>query len=333
PFGVAIGPDGAVFVSTLGNRDNEPSRIYRFAPGSTSDPEILFQVGNAQDAAVYGLTFDGRGRLYACVSQHLDSADPGTVVPSLLAFEPPQLSPHFNGEPLGPHDVKQNQLRAGAVNYGGFFVVDQVQAGGCGAIAYDGDAAVYVPDTSGASNYVFRFNTEGIMHQPGGQIGDAVTDEDLEALMMTAWFGDALLGGGDRFGVTGVAADGQRVAFVREGEGSLLFGLGVEGLHPAPALELAGIYAGDPVTPFGLAAVGSGRFVLSSRDADQLLLLQPAGPDYEAVVLFDRDDANEFVAPAGIAVRGEDMVVVASHFNNLGVIQDELAKAFRVQKP
>ncbi|MCU0686252.1 MAG: hypothetical protein MUF34_29075, partial [Polyangiaceae bacterium] len=255
PFGVAVAADGTLFVSTLGNRDNEPSRIYRFAPGTTSAPEVLFQVGKIDDAAIYGLTFDNQGQLYACLSQHLLSTN-NNVVASILRFDPAQLG----DVALGPNNVFTTSLRSTAVNDvggGGFVVGDAVEAGRCGQLAFDGNSAIYAPDASGDSGFLFRYNVSGDLQAPGGAPGDLVNESDLSRLVVTAWLSDPAFGPGVNFGVTGVAVSQNTVNFVREDDDGSLFSLGINGLRPESFPEIISI-SPSLASPLGLAALGGG---------------------------------------------------------------------------
>jgi hypothetical protein len=321
PFGVAVSTAGDVFVSTLGNRDNEPSRIYRFDKGNTSAPEVLFEVGNAQDAAVYGLGF-AKGKLYACIADHLQGS--GGVNASIFEFTSGQLKQTG----LGPNNVKNNQLRATAVNANnaGFRVADAVAAGRCGQFAIDNDGVVYAPDVSGATDFIFRVNPAGSLNQPLGQVGDQISNSELDDLKVTAWFEDAQLVG-NVFGTTGITFDGSKLRLFLENDGTQLFELRPAGNAPEGNLETKDINQ-QLTAPFGIAAVDDKKFIASDLGADELVVLTDDNGAFNASVKFDTDDEYDFLQPGQVVVVGDVYVVVATQLNRLGLVQAEDAKVF-----
>jgi hypothetical protein len=321
PFGVAVSTAGDVFVSTLGNRDNEPSRIYRFNNGETSAPEILFEVGNAGDAAVYGLGF-ARGKLYACIADHLQGG--GGINASIYEFDAGQL----NQTGLGPNNVKNNQLRATAVNANneGFIVSAAAQAGRCGQFAIDNDGIVYAPDVSGDTDFIFRHNPAGNLNQPTGTQGDLIGDNELDNLKMSAWFQDAQLVG-NVFGTTGITFDGSQLRLFLENDGTQLFELRPAGNAPEGDLETKDINQ-QLTAPFGIAAVDDKKFIASDLGADELVILTDDNGTFNASVDLDIDDDNAFLQPGQVVVVDDVYVVAATQLNQLGQEQAEDAKIF-----
>ena len=321
PFGVAVANDGTVFVSTLGNRDNEPSRIYRFNAGDTSGPEILFEVGNAADAAVYGLGF-ARGKLYACISDHLQGG--GGILASIYEFDSGQLKQSN----LGPNNVKNNQLRSTAVNLNndGFVVANAQEAGRCGQFAIDQDGIVYAPDVSGNTDFIYRFDPQGTQNQPGGQIGDQVDENTLSNLKMSAWFEDPQLVG-VQFGTSGITFDGSVLQLFLENDGAELFSLRPSGLAPEGELEKKNINQAL-AAPFGVASIDTQTFVASDLGNDQLVILSDNQGAFDASVDLETDDDNSFLQPTQVVVVDDVYVVVASQLNQLGADQAENAKVF-----
>jgi hypothetical protein len=324
PFGVAVAPNGAVFVSTLGNRDNEPSRIYRFNPGENAAPEILFEVGNAANAAIYGLGFS-KGKLYACSSDHLLSS--GFTNASILEFDAGQLGQTG----LGPQNVKNTQLRSIAINAdnNGFVINTAVQAGRCGQFAIDNDGIIYAPDVSGQTDFIFRLNPAGTLNQPLGQPGDPVDNATLAELKVTAWFQDPQLVG-NQFGTTGITFDGNQLRLFLENNGAQLFNLRPVGVAPEGLLGNQEVNQAL-AAPFGVAALDDGRFLASDLGSDELVVLTPDQGTFNASVLFDSNDDNAFLQPASIAIAGDNAVVVGSQLNLLGAQMSEDGTIFVVK--
>jgi hypothetical protein len=321
PFGVAVANNGAVFVSTLGNNDNEPSRIYRFNPGETSAPEVLFEVGNAADAAVYGLGFAG-GKLFACISDHLLGG--GGINASIYVFDAGQL----NQTNLGPNNVVNTQLVATAVNANnqGFRIADAEIAGRCGQFGIDNDGIVYAPDVSGQTDFVFRFNPNGTLNQPAGQVGDNISDADLDDLRMSAWFEDAQLVG-NQFGTTGITFDGSVLKLFLENNGAQLFSLRPIGNAPENNLEEQDINQAL-TAPFGIASVDQNKLIASDLAQNELVILNADQGAFNASVDLDLDDDNAFLNPGQVVVVDDVYVVVATQLDQLGAEQAEDAKVF-----
>jgi hypothetical protein len=327
PFGVAVGTDSTVFVSTLGNRNNEPSRIYRFNANSTDAPEILFEVGNAADAAVYGLNFS-KGKLYACISDHLLGG--GGINASIYVFDSGQL----NLSNLGPNNVKNNELRATAVNANnnGFKIADAQTAGRCGQFAVDNDGIAYAPDVSGDTDFIYRSNPLGTLNQPAGQVGDNISDADLDDLKVSAWFEDAQIVGVNDFGVPGMTFDGSVLRLFLDANGNQLFELRPSGNAPEGNLEFKAINQGLTF-PFGIAAVNDLKLIASDRDADgtgEVVVLTNDQGTFNASVRIDNEDDPSMLQPGQVQVVGSVYVVAGTQFNNLAVggVQDEDAKIF-----
>jgi hypothetical protein len=309
PFSAVAASDGTLFVSTLGNRANEPSRIYRFNPGESTAPDILFQVGDGDDAAVYGLAIDGQNRLYACVAQHLQSQGNGVIAASLYRFEANQTKQ----DNLGPGQVQQNILASNAIFNNGTYLVAQneVQAGRCGHIAFDGASTVYAADTSGLTQTIFKFNPNGNVDTASGQANDPVDPAVLGDLRMTAWFTNANLGAGAQFATAGIAVDGSSVKFIRDNDSTNLFDVTVRSGGGAEN-SLGNVEVNSNFdTAGGLAAAGNNEYYVTAVDTNELVKLTFDDDAFNTEVLFDNvTDDRSFIGPTGVTVRGNDIIVV-----------------------
>ncbi|HEU4406383.1 MAG TPA: hypothetical protein VFS43_14045, partial [Polyangiaceae bacterium] len=326
PFDVAVGADGTVFVSTLGNQLDEVAGIYRFRPGSANSPEKLFEVDDTQSSAVYGLAFVN-GDLYACLGQHLQAPD--LVTPAIIKVGASQLGETF----LGPDDVAVTPLLSSAVNVDnqGFIVDDEYVAGGCGQIATDG-AMIYVPDTSGDTGFIFRYNPAGTEDAPAGLPGSPIPPAAVADLKVTAWYEDVdfVFLHQESFAFAAITYDGSELKIFAEEDGAQLYVLRPDA--PASELDLEALNIFPALTrPFGIAALGQGRFVASDAATNELLLLTLQGGSFEAVGVFDDGDDASFLAPAAIKVVDGVAVVAGSQIDRLGLGQSQSAKVFTIE--
>jgi hypothetical protein len=280
---------------------------------------------------VYGLAMDNKGQLFACVAQHLQSVDGGVIQSSIYRFDVGQL----DDEELGPGNVEQNAMLSSAIFQAGVYVVGgaELNAGRCGHIAFDGNAAIYAPDTSGNTQSIFKYNTEGSLDFPQGQVNDQIGQAEFQDLIMSAWFTNGNLAAGDNFAVGGIAVQGSSVKFIRDDNSGQLFDVTVRsGGGAENNLGNIDINAGFAVAN-GLAIGRNNRLLVSAVDTDELLELNLADDEFNTNVVFDDTDENAFIGPTGVVVRGEDIIVVAGQILQLGAEQAQTAKIFRVDLP
>ncbi|HEU4405321.1 MAG TPA: hypothetical protein VFS43_08545 [Polyangiaceae bacterium] len=115
---------------------------------------------------------------------------------------------------------------------------------------------------------------------------------------------------GAAFALTGVAVDAGALWLTHEYDGTRLYRLGVSGLVLAKAYQAFSLRA-TVDKPFGLTALGQGRFVAASYDQGELFGLAPDGAGaFDGVVLLDQGDDEAFQQPAGIAVSGDGKLVL-----------------------
>jgi hypothetical protein len=340
PFQAAVAPNGDIFVSTLGapniQGNDEFGRIYRFKNGDDT-PELMFQVAKA-NAAVYGLVF-AKGKMYACVSEHIDS-NIGDVNASVFEFQPYQLG---SADVLSPSDVTQIQLISNAVNdnnNGFIFVQAKEAAGRCGPLTTDG-SFIYAADISGGidgqgngsgrNNFIYRIDPS----KPNGNDdnpsdantndGDSIPNSDIGKYRVTAWFNDPQLNTVTNFGATALAFDGAILRVLTEQEDQTVFGLNAGGLVP----ELGGFQdsldftAGDEIAdPFGLVKIDTNEFLISDRATDTVFraLLDSGELRVNNVLEVNNVQTSQqsFVDPGNITVVGDKYLVVGTQFNNLG---------------
>jgi hypothetical protein len=335
PFGVAIAGDGTVFVSTLGNNDDVLSAIYKFEPGSNGvNPTLYFQAKN-KDTAVYGLALDNKNRLHACISQHVLNAN-GATNASVYRFDNLKAD-----NQIGTGFVPTT-LQTQAVTNGNS-VVDNganIKVGRCANLGYDGGSVIYVPDSSGDTQFIFRVNTEGTTEQvQTDDNGNVVNADDLRAV---AWFTDAAtLGGGNvdaNFGATGVTADAGSVKYMRNDDNLTIFDIGINGFGPDDTLETETVNAGINQVLYMLS-IGGGEFLVSARnnnDDGTIFRLSPDGNgNFDPVRLQDENtlDDDAFSEPAGIAISGDQGLAVGSQIEQLGVNAVNPSRVFRFNVP
>jgi hypothetical protein len=319
PFGVAIAPNGAIFVSSLGDRNanngtgDEPARIYRFNPGDTSNPEVLFEASKAE-VGIYGLTFMD-GNLYACISQHVLSNV--NVTPSIYEIT------DIGGVGLDAGDVTKFDLNGAFVanNNGAFAEGNNTLAiDRCGQIANDG-TAIYAPDVLNTGR-IYRLNpTKDADTAPNKEPGDNYSNEDLSNLRASVWLQDAaLVVNGEQFGTTAIAAseDGFLKLFLANNDNTI-FNIGLKdgGLRPE-----ANNIANEPDTlnaalnqPFGIAAVpdDNDKFVASDLAGNKLVVLTRGNNgNLDETVEIDDGDDNSFVQPGAVVVVGNNTAIVVS---------------------
>jgi len=336
PFAVAVAGDGSIFVSTLGNRNvnngDEPSRIYRFNKGETT-PEVLFEAGI--DAGVYGLTFL-KGNLYACISQHVLSAN--NVVSSIYEITSGQL----DDTDLTKADVQQFDLQSTVVNVNGAFQVQAEEvAGRCGQITNDG-TAIYAPDVLD-SGFIFRVNPANVEDEGDSGEDGIYNNQELAPIKTTAWFqDDALINNNNAaFGTTAVNVNGNLLQFFLNNDGTQIFGVQLSdgGLKPeVNTLDNAEVDTLDDVIgqPFGLAVdpQDNERYVATDQNADELLVLtRNNNGNYDTSRIFSAiNNDDTFIEPGAVVTVGNKAVVVATQIGQLAAGEhDEDAKIFIVQ--
>ncbi|MCU0686822.1 MAG: hypothetical protein MUF34_32015 [Polyangiaceae bacterium] len=336
-FPVGISTMGTVvFVATLGNRAEEPSRLYRFLPGQTDSPEVIYEVPDPATQAIAGVAFnlyDYPPVGYVCITRH-PLAVGATVPPSVKQL---LLTPWATAR--SPADETPGfALKSTAVNVGnqGFFVAPEVKAGACGPIAWDG-SSIFAPDTSGASNFLFRVNEHAFRTEPNVPFGEPINDIELWFLRTVAWFEGPQFEAGPFFGVSGISqgvvpGSFGSVWFAREDRSGQIFRVRSNGTTPMVSVPESFPLSRRVNTPSGLRALNDGKLLTASRDDNQLLELVPEGAGFTPVVLFDGAGDPAFRQPMAVDAYDDKAYVVGGQVEHLGGQAPVPAKVFIVDR-